>query len=68
LLEELNYNKPAVVHLKFLPGLDGEKMSKSRNNAIFLHDDEKTIRKKLIMLFLEEQKTIEEHRKIGRES
>jgi len=61
----MGYNKPAIVHLKFLPGLDGEKMSKSRNNAIFLQDDEKTIKKKVNAALSGGQKTIEEHRKLG---
>ena len=30
-----------------VPGTDGRKMSKSYNNAIFLSDDEKTIKKKI---------------------
>ncbi|PJE81724.1 tryptophan--tRNA ligase [Candidatus Pacearchaeota archaeon CG10_big_fil_rev_8_21_14_0_10_32_42] len=61
----MNYNKPAIIHFKFLPGLDGEKMSKSRNNAIFFHDDEKTIKKKINNALSGGQKTVEEHRKLG---
>jgi len=61
----MGYNKPAIVHLKFLSGLDGDKMSKSRNNAIFLHDDEKTIKKKINAALSGGQKTIEEHRRLG---
>lgn len=61
----MGYNKPAIVHLKFLPGLDGEKMSKSRNNAIFLKDDEKTIKKKVNAALSGGQKTVEEHKKLG---
>ena len=61
----MNYNKPSIIHLKFLPGLDGEKMSKSRNNAIFLHDDQKTIKKKINKALSGGQKTVEEHRKLG---
>jgi len=59
------YKKAAILHSLFLPGIDGEKMSKSRNNAIFLLDDEKTIRKKVGRAFSGGQKTIEEHRKKG---
>ncbi len=59
------YEKPSIIHAKFLPGLDGEKMSKSKNNAIFLRDDEKTIRKKVNMAFSGGQPTVEEHRKLG---
>ena len=59
------YNKVSVLHSKFLPGIDGKKMSKSKNNAIFLNDDEKTIRNKINKAFSGGQKTIEEHRKKG---
>lgn len=59
------YNKPAILHARFFPGLDGEKMSKSRNNAIFLSDDEKTIRKKVNKAYSGGGVTAEEHRKQG---
>ena len=59
------YEKPAILHSRFLPGIDGEKMSKSRTNAIFLSDDEETIRKKISKAFSGGQKTVEEHRKKG---
>jgi tryptophanyl-tRNA synthetase len=62
---KIGMNKPSVIHLKFLPGLDGEKMSKSKNNAIFLQDDEKIIKKKINNALSGGQKTIEEHRKLG---
>jgi tryptophanyl-tRNA synthetase len=61
----MNYKKPAVLHLKFLPGIDGEKMSKSKNNHISLKEDEKTIRKKIARAFSGGQKGIEDHRKLG---
>jgi len=41
------YRKPAILHANFLPGIDGGKMSKSKNNAIFLHDSEKEVRRKI---------------------
>lgn len=63
--ERFGYNKPAILHARFFPGLDGEKMSKSRNNAIFLKDDEKTVRKKVGMAFSGGRDTMEEHRKHG---
>ncbi len=59
------YKKPAILHSKFLPGIDGKKMSKSKNNAIFLSDDEKTIRKKISKAFSGGQPSIEEHKKLG---
>ena len=61
----MGYNKPAVLHIRFLPGLDGEKMSKSRANALFLRDDEKTVRQKISQAYSGGAKTIEEHRKFG---
>jgi len=61
----MGYRKPAVLHAKFFPGLDGEKMSKSRKNAIFLSDDEKTIRIKINKAHSGGGKTITEHKKYG---
>ncbi len=62
---KISYNKPSVVHVKFLQGTDGEKMSTSRNNSIFLNDDLKTIKKKVNKSFSGGKETIEEHRKLG---
>ena len=61
----MGYNKPSILHITFLPGVDGEKMSKTRNNAISLKDDAKTIIKKVSGAYSGGQKTIEEHRKSG---
>jgi len=61
----MNYEKPSILHISFLPGIDGEKMSKSRNNAIFLKDDAKEISKKISRAFSGGQKSIEAHRKLG---
>jgi tryptophanyl-tRNA synthetase len=63
--ELYGYRKPAVIHSRFLPGIDGKKMSKSKDNAIFLLEDEKTIRKKILNAFSGGQASIEEHRRIG---
>jgi len=58
--------KPAILHSKFLPGIDGKKMSTSKpNSAIFLSDSEKAIRKKINKAFSGGQKTVEEHKKKG---
>jgi len=57
--------KPAILHSKFLPGMDGKKMSTSKNNAIFLSDSEKDIRKKINKAFSGGQKTVDEHKKKG---
>lgn len=59
------YEKPSAIHLAFTEGLDGEKMSKSKNNAIFLNDDEKTILKKVNKAYSGGRETVEEHRKKG---
>jgi len=60
------YNKPAILHSKFLPGIDGKKMSTSKpNTAIFLSDSEKEIRKKINRAFSGGKETVEEHRKKG---
>ena len=61
----MNYEKPSILHITFLPGLDGKKMSKSRNNAIFLKDNTKIIIKKVGKAFSGGQKTVEQHRKLG---
>ncbi len=60
------YNKPAILHANFLPGITGDKMSTSKSNsAIFLSDDEKTIRKKIGKAFSGGKETLEEHKKLG---
>lgn len=59
------YQKPSIIHLKFLPGTDGKKMSASKNNSIYFKDDKKTITKKINKAISGGQKTLEEHRKKG---
>ena len=59
------YQKASILHTKFLPGIDGKKMSKSKNNAIFLNDSEKEIKKKIARAVSGGQKGLEEHRKKG---
>jgi len=61
----MDYKLPAILHCFFLPGIDGEKMSKSKNNAIFLNDDLETIRKKVNKAFSGGADTAEEQRKHG---
>lgn len=63
--DRLGYNKASIIHSRFFPGTDGQKMSKSRNNAIFLSDDETTIRKKVSKAYSGGAVTAEEHRKRG---
>lgn len=45
--EYYGYEKPAVLHNRFLPGLDGRKMSKSKGNAIFLFNNNDNIKNKI---------------------
>ncbi len=60
------YQKPAILHARFIPGTDGLKMSKSRpESAIFLHDDHNAVQKKINAAFSGGRDTVEEHRKLG---
>ena len=64
--ERLGLRKPASIECKFLPSLSGEeKMSASKEDAIFLSDDEETIRKKIHDAFTGGRDTLEEQRKLG---
>lgn len=66
--ESLGYYKAAAIHSKFLPPLTGPagKMSASKpESAIYLHDDPKTVRKKIWQAFSGGQPTAELHRKLG---
>ncbi len=68
-LPKLGYYKPSSIISKFLPALQGTsaKMSSSApESAIFLDDDEKTVKKKLMKYaFSGGRDTIEEQRKYG---
>ena len=59
------YHLPAILHVFFLPGTDGEKMSKSKNNAIFFKDSPEEIRKKVNKAFSGGRDTAEEQRRLG---
>ena len=67
--EPLGYHKAAAIHSKFLPPLTGvqDKMSSSKpETAIYLNDDDKTVRKKIYRhAFSGGRASIEEHRKLG---
>jgi len=67
--EKLGGKKAAAIHSKFIPpltGIDGKMSSSDPKSAIWLTDDEKTVRKKVMKYaFSGGQPTIEEHRKIG---
>ena len=59
------YEKPSILHLSFVQGIDGGKMSKSKNNAIFFRDNENLIIKKINKAFSGGRKTIDEQRREG---
>ncbi len=67
--ESLGYYKTAAIHSKFMPpltGLDGKMSSSKPETAIFLHDDPKTVRYKIMRYaFSGGQPTAELHRKLG---
>lgn len=65
LASRFEYEKPSIIHSCFLPGIDGQKMSKSKNNAIFFNDSLPIIKKKVFKAYSGGQKSIEEHRKLG---
>jgi len=66
--ESFGYYKTAAIHSKFLPPLTGPagKMSASQpESAIYLNEDEKSVRKKIFQAFSGGQPTVEEHRRLG---
>ncbi len=66
LASRAGYNKPSILHARFMPGMDGLKMSKSRPDvAIFLNDSPETVKKKVSSAFSGGRDTVEEHRKLG---
>jgi tryptophanyl-tRNA synthetase len=70
ILPKLGYLKPAAVHCRFLPPLTGPgKMSttgSAKDATIFVTDDPKTIRKKVMKYaFSGGKDTVDEHRKHG---
>lgn len=69
LAESFGYFKAAAIHNKFLPPLTGPegKMSASQpETAIYLFDDPKTVRRKIMKYaFSGGQATVELHRKLG---
>lgn len=65
LASRAGYEKPAVLHIAFMPGTDGTKMSKSKNNAIFFKEAPESIIKKINQAFSGGQTSVEEHRAKG---
>ncbi|MGC8537650.1 MAG: tryptophan--tRNA ligase [Candidatus Micrarchaeia archaeon] len=64
---KLGYYKPAIMHAKFLPALNGaSKMSASdKTQTIYLNDDEDTVRAKVGRALTGQQATAELQRKYG---
>ncbi len=64
---KLGYYKPAIVHSKFLPGLNGDsKMSSSdRSNTIYLTDSEEEVKRKIGRALTGQQATAELQKKYG---
>ncbi len=65
LADKFGFKKPAALHSVYMPGLDGEKMSKSRGNSIFFMDGAKEIKKKIMAAYSGGQPSVEEHRRLG---
>jgi len=63
---ELGLERPASMYHKFITGLDGNKMSSSRPEyAIFLLDDEESVKRKVLNALTGGRATAEEQRKLG---
>lgn len=67
--EGLGYHKAAQIHGKFLPpltGVEGKMSSSLSDTAIYLSDNEKTVKQKIMKYaFSGGQESIEMHRKLG---
>ena len=66
--DRLGYYKPAAIHNRFLPGLEGpdSKMSASKpDSAIFTTDSGKDARRKIMKSFSGGAPSLEEHKKHG---
>jgi len=66
-IAKLGYYKPAIIHAKFLPSLDGgPKMSSSNpNSTIYINDSPDVVKKKIQMAFTGQQATAALQRKYG---
>ncbi len=66
--EKFGYIKPTTFHIKYLPGLRGGKMSKSRpGSALFLDEKPETAAKYAMNTLTGGRNTIEEQRRLGGE-
>ena len=65
---KLKHHKPAVIHTRFLPSLDGVETKMSASNpssCIYLGDSEKQVRKKIGKGFSGGQEFLEDHKRLG---
>lgn len=67
IMPKLGYYKPAIIHQRFLPALEGTgKMSASSGITIYTTDTPKEVKKKINKYaFSGGKDTVEEHRKVG---
>lgn len=65
LADRFGYRKPAVLHSRFMPGIDGNKMSKSKDNYIRMMEDRESIENKVNRAYSGGADNVEEHRKKG---
>ncbi|MEM7820740.1 MAG: tryptophan--tRNA ligase [Candidatus Aenigmatarchaeota archaeon] len=66
--DKFGYIKPTTFHIKYLPGLRGGKMSKSRpGSALFLNEKPEVAAKYVMNTLTGGRNTIEEQRKLGGE-
>ncbi|MGQ4914000.1 MAG: tryptophan--tRNA ligase [Candidatus Asgardarchaeia archaeon] len=66
--DKLNIFKPAAIHSKFIPGLDGNPMSASKpETSIFLNEDENIVKKKIWNALTGGRGTLKEQRELGGE-
>jgi tryptophanyl-tRNA synthetase len=67
--ESLGYYRAAEIHSKFIPpltGMEGKMSSSQPETAIYLSDNQKTVRSKIMKYaFSGGQDTVEKHRKLG---
>jgi tryptophanyl-tRNA synthetase len=67
--ESLGYRRAAEIHSKFIPpltGMEGKMSSSQPETAVYLSDDQKTVRNKIMKYaFSGGQDTVEKHRKLG---
>ncbi|MCL5786675.1 MAG: tryptophan--tRNA ligase, partial [Candidatus Marsarchaeota archaeon] len=64
--EKFGYGKVSALHGRFLPGMDGRKMSKSKGNIVYLlRDNPEVIKKKVSTAFSGGRSTVQEHKLHG---